>query len=215
MRIVFIGFSNVGKSYWSKKLEDELGYTRVCCDDLIEQGLVGALPQDAQGVGAVAQWLGHPHQVGYTKREALYLQQEEQVLESFLNSDFHLLDENFVFDTTGSVVYCSKEMQDRLHEIGIIVYVRADTVMRQELLSRFFVEPKPLIWGNIFSQEVLNQGKNEGEILERLKEAFPELIRFREEKYEELADVIVNASDIRRMCMSAEELLLKIREAQS
>lgn len=60
-KITLVGMSNIGKSFWSKELEREIGYFRFSSDEWIEERLTSEL----QGIGysgikAVSEWMGQP-----------------------------------------------------------------------------------------------------------------------------------------------------------
>ncbi len=209
MRLVLIGFSGVGKSYWSSQLAGELGYLRVCCDDLIEQKLSGRLPESCSGIEGVAHWMGHPHEIGYREREKEYLQYEQQVMEELFRDQEISSEDNCVVDTTGSVIHCTSDEQERLCELGLVVYLKANEETRSHLLQSFLVEPKPLIWGDVYD---LVRGTKGDDLPPEaiLQEAFIELLDSREKKYEQLADVEINAAEVRSQCATASDLLLMI-----
>ncbi len=210
MRLVLIGFSGVGKSHWSSQLASERGYLRVCCDDLIEQKLSGVLPESCSGTEGVAHWMGHPYEAGYREREKQYLQCEQQVMEELLRDPEIRSEDNCVFDTTGSVIHCAREEQERLSELGLVVYLKADEETRLHLLQSFLVEPKPLIWGDVYDLVRGTKGDDLLPLETLLQEAFVKLLHSREKKYEQLADVVMNAAEVKSQCATASDLLLMI-----
>ncbi|MEK7623365.1 MAG: hypothetical protein AAB408_01700 [Patescibacteria group bacterium] len=67
--LTLIGMSNVGKSFWSQKLAD-VGFSRYCCDDLIETKLAPQLlAQGYKGIADVAAWLGLPYEPQFKKHQ--------------------------------------------------------------------------------------------------------------------------------------------------
>lgn len=213
MNVVLIGFSGVGKSYWSSKLANELGYVRVCCDDRIEQRLTDRLPKGCSGIEGVAHWMGYPYEVDYSVRENQYLQYEQEVVEELLRDTNRISEENYVFDTTGSVIHCAPEVQERLCELGLVVYLKADTETRAHLLQSFLIEPKPLIWGDVYEFVRRKSGDNvPPQTL--LQEAFVELVDSREKQYERLAEVVIDVAEVKSQCGTASDLLLKIEAAK-
>ena len=76
--------SGTGKSYWSKQLE-RVGYKRFGCDDLITDKLArkfghsGTIPFDMH------QWVGYPDEETYANRAEIYLQTEEEIMNTILD----------------------------------------------------------------------------------------------------------------------------------
>ena len=69
MKLSIIGMSGSGKSYWSKKLQEEKGFKRFCCDDIIEQKLSHELKKFGySGLHDVGKWMGQPFDPQYVKR---------------------------------------------------------------------------------------------------------------------------------------------------
>lgn len=214
MRIVLIGFSGVGKSYWSSQFTRELGYLRVCCDDLIEQKLSEMMPESCSGIEGVAHWMGHPYEIGFREREKQYLQCEQQVMEELLRDSEIRSEEKCVVDTTGSVIHCASDEQERLCELGLVVYLKADEETRSHLLQSFLLEPKPLIWGDVYELVRAERGDDlPPDTL--LQEAFIALLDSREKKYERLADVVINAAEVKTQCATASDLRIMIQAAKS
>lgn len=184
MILSLIGMSNAGKSYWAKRLETELGFERVCCDELIARRLREDLPRGAgEDVDALATWMGMPYDPGYREREAVYLAAEEAVLERVLAtvSKRH----NVAIDTTGSVVYLSVDVLERLRRVSMTVYLSIADAQLAEMTEMFFSHPKPLVWGQVFT---LHAGETHDDALRR---CYPELLRWRQDRYESLADVAI------------------------
>jgi shikimate kinase len=157
--------------------------------------------------------MGHPYEIGYRDREKQYLQCEQQIMEELLRAPEISSEDNCVVDTTGSVIHCALDEQERLCELGLVVYLKADEETRSHLMQCFLLEPKPLIWGDIYELVRTNRG---GDLPPDtlLQEAFIELFYSREKKYEGLADVVINASDVKAQCATASDLLLMIETAK-
>lgn len=175
MIISLIGMSNVGKSYWAKKLETEQGFTRVCCDDLIAEELMRCLPEvDVRDMDAFAAWLGNPQEFGYEERERAYLDCEGQALLRAIDKiplERKGMVRNLVIDTTGSVIYLSESVLKKLAQISTVVYLETTSQQITEMIEKFHAHPKPLIWGQ--------------------HQSYPDLLAWREKKYQALAQVTI------------------------
>ncbi|MDA2921939.1 hypothetical protein MYX07_01595 [Patescibacteria group bacterium AH-259-L07] len=80
MILSLTGMSGSGKTYWSQKLTDH-GFSRICCDDLIEEKLAPELVKlGYSGIADVAAWLGQPYEPKFKENEAQYLKFEKQIL---------------------------------------------------------------------------------------------------------------------------------------
>ncbi|MFI5142332.1 MAG: hypothetical protein ACHQII_08250, partial [Bacteroidia bacterium] len=122
MRISLIGMSGIGKSHWSKKLEQE-GFTRFCCDDFIENKLEDELKHlGYKGIHEVALWLGQPYDPQYAENSRKYLQYEQEELDNILTLIENMPDKNIVIDTTGSVIYLSPVTLKRLKQLTSVIY---------------------------------------------------------------------------------------------
>lgn len=193
MILSLIGMSNVGKSHWAKRLEAEQGFTRMSCDDLVARELSELLPAvEIRNMGAFAAWMGMPYEFGYHEREAAYLVAEQSVLGSVLASTPLLFKEgmgvvtgDIVLDTTGSVIYLPDDLLERLRRISTVVYLSISDDHLAEMTESFFTHPKPLVWGQVFT---LHSGESHDAAFRR---CYPELLRWRRERYEALADVTI------------------------
>ena len=59
MKLSIVGMSGLGKSYWSKKLE-EAGVKRFCCDEEITRKLQKALTRPDGSRMDLGEWMGFP-----------------------------------------------------------------------------------------------------------------------------------------------------------
>lgn len=201
MRIVVIGFSGTGKSHWSKVLANALGYHHICCDDLIETKLREYLPNDASGINAVAEWMGQPYDERFKKNEARYLQCEIEVLEEVFSKPIDAYQERTILDTTGSVIYTGEQLTQRLGDFGKVVYLEVTPTVLEEMFRVYIAHPKPVIWGNSFSQ-------NEGETpFAALKRCYPELLKYRQRRYEGLAEISMDYDKLRSPGFGPREFL--------
>lgn len=200
MKISLIGMSGVGKSYWAKKLEEK-GFKRFCCDDLIEEKLGEELSAlGHSGIQDVAKWMGQPFDPQYSATSKLYIEYETETLRGILDK-IEKEKENIVIDTTGSVILTGEKLLARLSKLTSIVYLEASIEFRKQLYEVFIKEPKPVIWGDIF-----NKKENESDF-DALKRCYPELLKFRSTKYEELADFKVDYTFLRKPDSSSEEFI--------
>ncbi len=206
MILFLIGMSNVGKSYWSRKLETEQGFHSVCCDDLIAEELSELLPGvDVRDMNAFAAWMGMPFEFGYQEREAAYVSAEQAALKHILDQ---IVDEDIVIDTTGSVVYLPDRQLRRLKEISTVVYLATSEEKIAQMTEAFFSTPKPLVWGQVFS---LRSGENNEQALRR---CYPELLRFRQDRYEALADVTIGYEKSHDPACTSESFLYDVLQHQ-
>lgn len=186
MIFTLIGMSSVGKSFWSQKLAD-MGFTLFCCDDLIEKKLEVELKHlGYKGIADVAHWMGMPYDPQYPQTSSRYLSLEGQVVREILDwieSDIH--NNNVIIDTTGSVIYIDASIQKRLKALTKIVYLETTESQKEEMFRRFMIHPKPIIWGDTFTQRH-NQSRKEA-----LEVCYPKLLSYRCQIYNDFADVSI------------------------
>ena len=174
LTLTFIGMSGIGKTHFANMLA-RAGFKHMSCDDLIAPRISNSL----HNVADVGIWMGQPYSEGYRERERHFLELEEDVTKGALRS----AESNTVIDTTGSVIYLSKEVTNSLKNNSLIIYFEARSSIYQEMLARYLTEPKPVIWGSSFTKT--NDETDE----DALKRCYPGLLRFRAKKYRQLADV--------------------------
>ncbi len=197
--LALIGMSGIGKSYRSRQL-GTIGFRHVSCDDLIAARLSSLLPsKDVKGLAA---WMGQPYMQGYSERERQYLELEEETVGDALASGSG----NTVIDATGSVVYLSVKIRDRIKAESLIVHLEADEADYARLFDRYMADPKPVVWGDAFD---IRASETTGEALAR---CYPSLLRRRLEKYTALADVSVPLATAPDRSISALDFLNGIRE---
>ncbi|MDF1512841.1 MAG: hypothetical protein P1S60_03420 [Anaerolineae bacterium] len=183
MRIVLIGFSGTGKSHWSKLLADVYGYHHICCDDLIEVKLQAYLPSGASGINAVADWMGQPYDCRFSQNEARYLQCEKKVLQEIFANPTDSYPARTILDTTGSVIYTGHQLTQQLRYFGKVIYLEVTPAVLDGMFREYIGNPKPVIWGNSFVQF-------EGEKpVDALRRCYPELLGYRQQRYEQLAEI--------------------------
>ena len=187
MVITFIGLSGCGKSYLSERLSEERGFKNICCDDIIEKKLRSHLEQgEYSNIDGVAKWMGHPYETNFVEHQKLYLQKESEVMHEVLDTlgdDGWGLNQDFVVDTTGSVIYLEEEVLKGLRQRSRIIYLGIPDSELEFMFNQYLKEPKPVIWNDVFSPK---QGESNEEALKR---CYPELIKQRTEMYYKYADV--------------------------
>ena len=191
IRLSLIGMSGAGKSHWTRKLAGA-GFRAINVDDRIERKLAPELSADGhRGIGGVAAWMGWPDQPEYRERERKYLASEIESMREVLDEVEAADQEGIVLDTTGSVVYTGEEICRRLQRLTTVVYLAASPGEELTLISRYRSDPKPVLWGDIFSQQ-------SGELAsETVARCYPQLIAYRKQLYERYANVIVPMARLR------------------
>lgn len=179
LRIALIGMSNIGKSYTGMRLATAFGFELIEVDKLIRQRL------GHDDMDAFAAWQGQPYSEGYKAREA-----ESKALESAATQK--ALDHkggNAILDTTGSVIYTDKLVQENLANNWYIIHISATRDDVERLKSQYFKQPKPLMWNGHFR---CKPGQDpDAAILE----SYPLLLKSRAKDYAALANGTI-ASDV-------------------
>ncbi|MCC6645471.1 MAG: hypothetical protein IT374_07875 [Polyangiaceae bacterium] len=184
--LCLVGMSGVGKSFWAKRLVDA-GWTRHDCDGEIAARLTELVTPDdgEEPVRALGRWMGMPWTPGYAEREARYLALEEQVTARALEAS---TDARHVIDCTGSVVYLSRALQERLAAQTRVVYLQTPPSRVDAMLARYLAEPKPVVWGGAYTRE---RGEDERAALSR---SYRELLGGRDARYRALAHVTLDGA---------------------
>lgn len=187
MLITLIGTSGSGKSYWAKRLATEAGYTRFCCDDLIEKRLHTELgTAGLHGITGVAEWMGKPGDPDSERKQKAYLSCEVAVMGELIEMlAAHPTTDNIVIDTTGSFIYCGEEICNKLSELSHVVYLEADRDSLEHMAAQFLRNPKPIVWDSLFA-EAAKQSTNEG-----LANCYKELVTARAARYRRYAQVVI------------------------
>lgn len=181
----------MGKSYWSKRLEEQ-GFHRICCDDEIEKKLAPVLKQlGFKGIQDVAQWLGQPYERQFLENQAAYLQCEIEVMEEVIKMLETGVARNLVIDTTGSVVYTGGNICSTLKKYSDVVYLDTPSEARKEMLALYLKEPKPVIWSSRFKQK---RGESGGEALAC---CYSKLLLWRSGQYKKYADATLDYYKLR------------------
>ena len=176
LKIAFIGMSNTGKSFRSDELHDIEQFDYIHVDDEIQKDLC------LDSMSEMAEWLGYPFDMRYADRSKEYLALEEK---HTANREYLQSKNNFVLDTTGSVIYLSKQTKEYLKKNYLLILLDIEQDKLEDMKKLFFKEPKSVYWGNSFSQ-----GDNEDNI-DALKRCYPKLLEDRKNMYRDLADIII------------------------
>lgn len=192
--------SNVGKTYWSQRLENENGYIRYCCDDLIETKLADELVKlGYKGLADVAKWMGQPYETQYPETSKKYLNMERQTMKEILKKlNDH---KKVVIDTTGSVIYTGDEIMKELYHSSRVVYLETTREEKLKMFRGYIAEPKPLIWGDSFSMK-----ENEFYI-DALARSYHNLLEYRSSQYEKYAHVTIPFHEFRHESFSVNKLM--------
>ncbi len=181
-RLSFVGMSNCGKSYRSRVLasEDDFHWYQVDSDI---QSALGFKDQEE-----MPSWLGYPSDKDYSERERQYLELEDTFTGQAAMSAHG---KNLVFDTTGSVVHLAPETLRTLREHTLIVHLDVGNDSMEELLVRFFKNPKPVAWSGFFSISPDESAE------EAIRRSYPVLLAERLKRYRAIAHLNINASEMR------------------
>lgn len=203
--------SGVGKSYWSKKFK-EIGFDIYPIDDLISNkvsSLIKATVGDKNvkyentKVGDLAKWMGFPGDKRYKNNAKKYLQLESQItLESAKLAVKN--GRSAIIDTTGSVIYTNKKVQDFLRRNTKIIYFDTTEKNLDKMFAVFCAVPKPIIWGDIYKPI-----KNEDES-RTLARCYKELLDSRIKKYKKLAHKKVDYLFAHKKNLNVKDLEKKI-----
>ncbi len=205
MRIALIGMSGSGKTYWSKRLAQR-GFVRFCCDDMIEQKLEHELiPLGYAGIADVSRWMGQPYDARYGQTSSKYLQFEEDSMQEIIAAISSLTPAaNVVIDTTGSVIYTGSTTLQQLKEVSRIVYLETSQLVQKKMYELYLQDPKPVIWGSSFDKKT---GETD---LSTLARCYPDLIAYRNKRYQQYADCTIAYSVHQQKNLSIDQFLALI-----
>src|SRR3989344_1988099 len=139
LTLTFIGMSGIGKTHRARQFVP-LGFRHRSCDDVIASRVSGTA--SLGNVTDVGVWMGQPNREGYGDRERQYLNLENTAAKDILDS----VDGNTVIDTTGSIIYVSKDTQRRLKKDSLVVYFEASPEVHERMLEVYLDDPKPVGW---------------------------------------------------------------------
>lgn len=195
--ISLVGMSGIGKSYWSKNLE-QYGFERFGCDDLIVKAL------GYSGIQDVAKWMGYPFDPQYKDTSKQYLKMEEEVMNGIMEEIERSEAQRVVIDTTGSLVYLGESILDRLSAMTHVVYLETPPDDLKKMYDVFLAFPKPIIWGTSFRQIDGEGGK------EALERCYPDLLTYRTKRYRELAHITLRYEDLHTPGFTTEQFIQAI-----
>jgi shikimate kinase len=199
--------SGAGKSFWTQKLASA-GFRTITIDDRIEEKLSPELAAGSyRGVGGVAAWMGWPGQQVYREREQKYLAAEIESMREAFGEIEQGVNDGIVLDTTGSVVYTPDDIGRRLKRLTTVVYLEASAAEEDVLIARYLSDPKPVLWGDQFSQR---PGESAAAAIAR---CYPALIAQRKRLYDRYAHRIVPMACLRDATLDA-RAFLELVEAQ-
>lgn len=175
--------SNVGKTFWSKRLA-EVGFQHINCDDLIEAKLEPELKAlGYSGLADMSRWKGQPYDERFSENQTKYLRLESQVMQEVLEPLINSKPDNIVIDTTGSVIHTGEEICGLLQKFTTVVYLETPEHMQEEMFQKYIEHPKPVVFGNIYKPR-----KNETQT-ETLARCYRELLEYRSSLYSKYADI--------------------------
>lgn len=190
LTLSLIGMSNIGKTYWSKKL-CEIGVRHINCDDLIEAKLAPILHKRGySGISDVARWMGQPHDERFTVNQQCYLSLEREVMEDIFIQMRSEKMRNTVVDTTGSFIHTSKTICDKLKKYSMVIYIEASENMKKEMFQHYLKEPKPVVFGNLYVP------KADESVMQTLSRCYRQLLNVRSTMYRKVADIVIPRGDI-------------------
>lgn len=198
--------SNIGKTYWSKKLQG-VGFQHFNCDDLIEEKLAPVLGElGYSGIEDVSRWMGQPHDIRFTVNQNKYLSLEKEVMVEIFAQVKDGNHGNIVVDTTGSVIHTGKDLCEMLKQFFMVIYLEASKNMKEKMFEQYLKEPKPVVFGDVYSQE---EGETSSQALSR---CYRKLLDLRSTLYAECADVIISREAIEEN-MSIHEFISLVKHA--
>lgn len=183
--------SGAGKSHWAQKLAGA-GFRVISIDDRIEEKLAPELAAGGySSIGGVAAWMGWPNQEDYREREKKYLEYEIQSMDEALDEIRDSTETGIILDTTGSVVYAGETICRRMQSLTTVVYLEASPGEEEQLIERYLSAPKPVLWGDQFSQ---HPGESARDAVTR---CYPQLIAHRKKLYERYAHRTISMEYLR------------------
>lgn len=183
--ILFLGMSNVGKTYWAKSLARRFGYKHVEFDELIKASPeIADLINDIEGKdGAerLGKWFGMPWEPGFQEKEDRSLAVEGR----FMSANYGY--GNILEDLTGSAIYIPDQLA-RLARTGLVIHLATSQEARDQIIARMLRDfvgiPKPVCWNGNFKPISGETGRED-----TLKRCYPLLVSSREELYKRFSDI--------------------------
>jgi shikimate kinase len=208
MILTFMGMSGAGKSFWATKFAAQ-GFTVVDCDVLIATSLQPLIGQIGTSLDAVGQWMGLPDQPGFRRREALYLACETDMLRAVVARalTWAAAQTDCVIDTGGSIIYADLTLMQRLRQCSTVIYFRIPDTLHQQMLNAYLAHPRPVVWNGLFEQAT-NEGRADA-----FRRCYAQLLRQREQLYEQYSDVTLEYHYYRQPSLSVEQFVQDIQAA--
>lgn len=197
LRIALIGMSNIGKSYTGMRLATAFDFELIEVDKLIRETL------GHDDMDAFAAWQGQPYSDGYDAREAESKSLESAATQKALETSSG----NAILDTTGSVIYTEKSVQENLASNWYIIHISASKDAVERLKTQYFKQPKPLMWNGHFSRR---PGQDpEAAILE----SYPKLLASRAKDYAALANGTIESDVILDTNLTIQDIFERLKPA--
>jgi shikimate kinase len=190
--------SNVGKSYWSKKLQEN-GFKYVGIDEQIARLLNNNHGVDVSDEASLSEWMGQPWDERYYQRSNEYLRIEELVTRSAIQTA-QAATGDFVIDTTGSLVHLSEQTRDLLKKTTRVIYLENDKGIIDIMVENYIKSPKPVYWDGMFES-------NSSVHQDNLKTSYARLLEKRIGLYNELADCKISFSQHSLSGLSADDFM--------
>jgi hypothetical protein len=150
--------------------------------------------------------MGQPYDAQFAANQQTYLDLETMVMRRVLHRISQPpLGGNVVIDTTGSVVHTGDDLCQGLKLYSTIVYIEATPQMQQAMFRRYMAEPKPVVWGDIYHQEVGQSTED------ALATCYPKLLAHRDSLYRRMAQVTLPI-EVSHELANGEELLSYVRD---
>lgn len=203
--LTMIGMSNIGKTFWSKKLRSH-NFHHINCDAILETMLEPELKAlGYRGLADMAKWMGHPYEEHFKKNEKKLTGLESLIFQKIIN-DLEKPLSNTAVDTPGSFIYAGEKICDLYKEKSLIIYLEATSEMKEKMFENFIKNPKPITWMNSF-----NKRENESDF-KALKRCYPELLAYRSRHYEKYTDITIPYPKLNKN-FSAEKFLELIEQS--
>ena len=193
--ITLIGMSGVGKTYLSNILSDG-GRHVYSVDEMIGLELSAYLdaPIDSKNdISALSYFLGtiddfKRDPVTFRQRQELYKVAEIKTLKAIWD-EVSKKTEPCVIDTSGS--FCELMEEEIIHQIGsdsAIVYLQANSAIKDVLLMRAYDHPKPLYFPPSFLEDTLKEYEKVDKDEPLFDYVFRNLFQSRLAKYQSLVE---------------------------